>query len=74
MDPESDSDNSSLPDLGEVTQFGLTEALAEMANMSFMAGAPGKSFLFFLFLVLGQFRESSSNSDSFSQTRLNEPY
>ena len=53
MDPESDSDNSSLPDLGEVTQFGLTEALAEMANMSFMAGAPGKSFLFFLVSSFG---------------------
>lgn len=39
-DPGSDSDDSSLQDLGEVTQFGLTEALAQMANLSFMAGAP----------------------------------
>ncbi|KAK2562675.1 hypothetical protein P5673_014380 [Acropora cervicornis] len=40
VDPGSDSDDSSLQDLGEVTQFGLTEALAQMANLSFMAGAP----------------------------------
>jgi len=73
VDPGSDSDDSSLQDLGEVTQFGLTEALAQMANLSFMAGAPGNYFFSFLFLVFGQIRDDSK-SDSFSQTRLNELY
>ncbi|KAJ7386778.1 hypothetical protein OS493_006804 [Desmophyllum pertusum] len=39
-DPESDSEGSSLENLGDVTQFGLTGALAQMANLTFMAGAP----------------------------------
>lgn len=38
-DQESDSD-SSVENLGDVTQFGLTGALANMANLTFMAGAP----------------------------------
>lgn len=61
MDPGSDSDDSSLQDLGEVTQFGLTEALAQMANLSFMAGAPGNHFFSFSFLVFGQFRDDSKS-------------
>lgn len=40
---ESDSEGSSVENLGDVTQFGLTGALAQMANLTFMAGAPGKS-------------------------------
>ena len=43
-DPESDSEGSSLENLGDVTQFGLTGALAQMANLTFMAGAPGNLF------------------------------
>lgn len=38
-DQESDSD-SAEENLGDVTQFGLTEALAQMANLTFMAVAP----------------------------------
>ena len=41
VDQESDSEGSSMENLGEVTQFGLTGALAQMANLTFMAGAPG---------------------------------
>ena len=41
---ESDSEDSSMENLGDVTQFGLTGALAQMANMTFMAGAPGICF------------------------------
>ena len=41
-DQNSDSDSSSAEDLGQVTQFGLTGVLAQMANLTFMAGAPGK--------------------------------
>ena len=33
-----------MENLGDVTQFGLTGALAQMANMTFMAGAPGILF------------------------------
>ncbi|XP_068718844.1 cation channel sperm-associated targeting subunit tau-like isoform X2 [Montipora capricornis] len=40
LEQESDSDDSSLQDLGEVTQFGLTNALSQMANLTFMAAAP----------------------------------
>ena len=40
-EPESDSEGSSMENLGDVTQFGLTGALAQMANMTFLAGAPG---------------------------------
>lgn len=39
-EPESDSEGSSMENLGDVTQFGLTGALAQMANMTFLAGAP----------------------------------
>lgn len=46
-DQESDSD-SSVENLGDVTQFGLTGALANMANLTFMAGAPGNLFCFIL--------------------------
>ncbi|PFX26895.1 hypothetical protein AWC38_SpisGene8449 [Stylophora pistillata] len=38
-DQESDSD-SAEENLGDVTQFGLTEALAQMANLTFMAVGP----------------------------------
>lgn len=38
-EPESDSEGS-MENLGDVTQFGLTGALAQMANMTFLAGAP----------------------------------
>lgn len=48
-DQESDSD-SAEENLGDVTQFGLTEALAQMANLTFMAVAPGE-----LFSVIYQF-------------------
>lgn len=41
-DQESDSEGSSEERLGDVTQFGLTGALAQMANLTFMTGAPGK--------------------------------
>ena len=41
---ETDSDDSSMENLGDVTQFGLTGALAQIANMSFLAGAPGNCF------------------------------
>lgn len=41
---ESDSEGSSMENLGDVTQFGLTGALAQMANLTFMAGAPGNLF------------------------------
>lgn len=41
-DQDSDSEGSSVENLGDVTQFGLTGALAQMANLTFMAGAPGK--------------------------------
>ena len=41
---ESDSEGSSMENLGDVTQFGLTGALAQMANITFMAGAPGICF------------------------------
>lgn len=41
---ESDSEGSSTENLGDVTQFGLTGALAQMANMTFLAGAPGICF------------------------------
>lgn len=44
-EPESDSEGSSMENLGDVTQFGLTGALAQMANMTFLAGAPGIFFL-----------------------------
>lgn len=40
LEQESDSDDLSLQDLGEVTQFGLTNALSQMANLTFMAAAP----------------------------------
>lgn len=40
-DQDSDSEGSSVENLGDVTQFGLTGALAQMANLTFMAGAPG---------------------------------
>lgn len=30
--------------VGDVTQFGLTEALAQMANLTFSATTPGKLF------------------------------
>lgn len=43
---ESDSESSSMENLGDVTQFGLTGALAQMANMTFLAGAPGTVFVF----------------------------
>lgn len=39
-DQESDSEGSSEENLGDVTQFGLTGALAQMANLTFMTGAP----------------------------------
>lgn len=42
-DQDSDSEGSSVENLGDVTQFGLTGALAQMANLTFMAGAPGKA-------------------------------
>ena len=44
--PEIDSEGSSVENLGDVTQFGLTGALAQMANMTFMAAAPGKLICF----------------------------
>lgn len=47
LDQESDSEGSSVENLGDVTQFGLTGALAQMANLTFMAGAPGKSTFFY---------------------------
>ena len=40
-DQDSESEDSSEENLGDITQFGLTGALAQMANLTFMAGAPG---------------------------------
>lgn len=42
-DQESDSD-STEENVGDETQFDLTEALAQMANMTFSATTPGKLF------------------------------
>ena len=41
---ESDSDDSLMENMGDVTQFGLTGALAQIANMTFLSGAPGICF------------------------------
>ena len=44
VEQESDSEGSSVENLGDVTQLGLTGALAQMANLTFMAGTPGNLF------------------------------
>jgi len=41
---EFDSDDSLMENMGDVTQFGLAGALAQMANMTFLSGAPGICF------------------------------
>lgn len=38
---EFDSDDLLMENMGDVTQFGLAGALAQMANMTFLSGAPG---------------------------------
>ena len=67
-DQESDSEGSSVENLGDVTQFGLTGALAQMANLTFMAGAPGKEICFIEAIL--SFLQKQASDSMFSRIRV----
>ena len=64
LEQESDSDDLSLQDLGEVTQFGLTNALSQMANLTFMAAAPGKVISSLPCCSHGDYYHSNDNDET----------